>query len=143
MPTYNPAGLVSHGFPFGNFTFTYALSGVAATDVAVADAAGKVTAWDTAATNTVKLAGDGDAIMGRVYVAENRAVLGIRVASVARKFKEKVPTAAGYTAPAVGDRVIGGGAGTVKKATANSGAGVPTDPIVIEVFTGAVAVEYL
>ena len=62
---------------------------------------------------------------------------------MARKFKEKVPTAAGYAAPAIGDRVIGGGNGTVKKATANSGAGVPSDPVVIEVGNGFVVVEYL
>lgn len=141
MP-YTPAGLISHGFPFGIFTFTYALSGVAATDDAVAAAAGKVVSLDTAATNTVKLAADGDAIFGRVYVAENRAILGIRTASVARKFKEKVPTVGGYN-PAIGDRIIGAGGGLVKKATANSGAGVPTDPIVIEFGTGFVVAEYL
>jgi hypothetical protein len=142
MP-YTPAGIVSSGYPFGDFTFTYLLSGVAATDTAVAAAAGYVTTMDTTAASTHKLAGDGDPIHGRVYVAENRAVLGLVVASIARKFKESVPTAAGYTSPAVGDRVIGGGAGTVKKATANSGAGVPTDPIVVEVGTGSVVVEYL
>lgn len=133
------------GFPFGIFTFTYNLSGVAATDAAMGAAAGKATSWDTAAAGTVKLAGDGDAIMGRIYVAENRpSYNGGLVASVARKFKERLPTAAGYNAPAVGDRVIGGGAGTVKKATANSGAGAPTDPIVIGIpEAGFVIVEYL
>lgn len=132
------------GFPFGIFTFTYNLTGVAATDAAMAAAAGKATSWDTAVAGAMKLAGDGDAIVGRVYVAENRpSYNGGLVASVARKFKERLPTAAGYTAPAIGDRVIGGGSGTVKKATANSGAGVPTDPIVIAVDTGAVIVEYL
>lgn len=138
-----PNQIVTHGFPFGDFTFTYKLSGVTATDDAVAATAGKVVSLDTAAAGQVKLAGDGDKIFGRVYTAENRAVLGLVVASVARKFKEKVPTAAGYTSPAVGDRVIGGGNGTVKKATANSGAGEPNDPIVIEVGTGFVVVEYL
>ena len=138
-----PNQIVTHGFPFGIFTFTYLLTGVAATDDAVAATVGKVVAQDTTSAGAVKLAGDGDAIFGRVYQAENRAVLNMRVASVARKFKEKVPTAAGYANPAVGDRVIGGGNGTVKKATANAGAGVPSDPVVIEVGTGFVVVEYL
>lgn len=138
-----PNQIVTHGFPFGIFTFTYALTGVAATDDAVAATVGKVVSQDVTAPGSVKLAGDGDAIFGRIYVAENRTLLNMRVASVARKFKEKVPTAAGYAAPAVGDRVIGGGNGTVKKATANAGAGVPTDPVVVEVFAGFVAVEYL
>jgi hypothetical protein len=138
-----PNQIVNDGFPFGIFTFTYALSGVYATDEAIAAANGKVVALDTSAPGTVKLAGDGDAIFGRVYVAERRAVLGINVASVARKFKERVPVAAGYDAPAVGDRVIGGGNGTVKKATANAGAGAPSDPVVIEVGNDYVIVEFL
>lgn len=141
MP-YNGAGVVSFGFPLDDFTFTYLISGLA--DQAATDAApGKVVSQDTTAANTVKLAADGDAIFGRVRTAENRTVLGFKTAAIQRKFKEKVPTAAGYTTPAVGDRVIGGGAGTVKKATANSGAGVPSDPVVVEVFTGGyVAVEF-
>jgi hypothetical protein len=114
-----------------------------ADDDAAAAMAGKAVSLDTTAAGTVKLAADGDAIFGRIYVAEKRTVLGMNVASVARKFKERVPTAAGYTTPAVGDRVIGGGNGTVKKATANAGAGVPSDPVVIEVGTGYVIVEFL
>lgn len=141
MP-YTPAAVVAQTFNFGIFTFTMNLSGVAATDEAVAAAAGKAVAFDATAPNTVKLAGDGDAIYGRIFQAENRAVLGIRVASVERKYRAQLPTAAGYN-PAVGDRVIGGGNGTVKKATANAGAGVPTDPLVIEVGTGYVVVEAL
>ncbi len=140
MP-YTGTGVVSSGFPLDDFTFTYLISGLA-DDAAVAAAPGKVVSQDTAAASTVKLAGDGDAIFGRVRTAENRSVLGIKTAAIQRKFKELVPTAAGYSAPAVGDRVIGGGAGTVKKATANTGAGVPSDPVVVEVFTGYVAVEF-
>lgn len=139
-----PNQIVASGYPIGIFTFTYLLSGTYADDAAIAVAAGRVTSWDLAnGASTVKLAGDGDPIMGRVYVPERRAVLGINVASVARKFKELVPTAAGYN-PVLGDRVIGGGNGTVKKATANSGAGDRGDPIVVEVGpTGFVAVEHL
>lgn len=141
--TYTASAVVAQTFNFGIFTFTMNLSGVAATDEAVAAAAGKAVAFDATAPNTVKLAGDGDAIYGRIFQAENRAVLGIRVAAVERKYRAQLPTAAGYTTPAVGDRVIGGGNGTVKKATANAGAGVPTDPLVIEVGTGYVVVEAL
>jgi len=138
-----PNQIVNEGFPFGLFTFTYAVSTAMADDTAAAAMSGKVVSLDTTAAGTVKLAADGDAIFGRVYVAEKRTTLGMNVASVARKFKERVPTAAGYAAPAVGDRVIGGGNGTVKKATANAGAGVPSDPVVIEVGTGYVIVEFL
>jgi hypothetical protein len=138
---YTPAAVVSFGFPIDAFTFTYLISGLA-DEAAVTAASGKVVSQDTAAASTVKLAADGDAIFGRVRTVENRAVLGFKTAAIQRKFKEKVPTAAGYTAPAVGDRLIGGGAGTVKKATANTGAGVPSDPIVVEVFTGFVTAEF-
>jgi len=139
-----PNQIVTYGFPFGTFTFTYALSGTFATDAAIAATAGTVVSLDTSATGTVKQAADGDAIFGRIYQAERRAVLGMNVASVARKFKELVPCAAGYTTPAIGDRVIGGGSGTVKKNTANSGAGVPSDPVVIDTsIAGYVVVEFL
>lgn len=137
-----PNQVVSFGFPLDPFIFTYKLAGVYATDEAIAATAGKAVSLDTTAVNGVKLAGDGDAIFGRIVVPERRTVLGMNVASVARKFKDKLPTVAGYNA-VVGDRVIGAGSGTVKKATANAGAGVPTDPVVIEVFPGYVAVEYL
>lgn len=137
MP-YTPTGIVSYGFPIGIFTFTYALSGNFADDVAVANTAGKAVALDTSAASTVKLAGDGDAIFGRVYVAENRQVLGIKVASVARKFKEKLPAAAGHGI-LVGDRVVGAGNGLVKK---DAAAGV-ANPIVVEIGTDFVVAEKL
>lgn len=136
MATINQ--IVTHGFPFGIFTFTYALSGVAATDDAVALAAGKAVALDTTAAGTVKLAGDGDVIFGRIYVAENRGVLGIRTASVARKFKEKMPAANGHGI-VVGDRIVGAGAGLVKK----DAAALASNPIVVETGTDFVVAEKL
>jgi hypothetical protein len=141
MP-YTPNQVQMEGFPFGQFTFTYLLSGVAATDDAVAATAGKAVALDTAAAGTVKLAGNGERIFGRVYVAENRAVSGIRTASVARKFKERLPAAGGHGI-VVGDRIVGAGAGLVKKATLNSGAGEVSDPIVVETGADYVIAEML
>lgn len=137
-----PNQIVLEGFPFGTFTFTYALSGVTATDTAVAATAGLAVALDTTAAGTVKLAGDGDVIFGRIYQAENRAVLGMVVASVARKFKERVPAAPGHGIT-VGKRVVGAGAGLVKLDTANAGAGAPTNPIVVATGTDYVIVEML
>jgi len=136
---YNITGVVSDGFPFGIFTFTYHLSGTFADDTAVAATAGKAVSLDTSAAATVKLAADGDVIFGRVYVAENRnSIGGGKVASIARKFKEKLPAATGHGI-VVGDRVIGAGAGLVKKDTA---AGV-ANPIVVEVGTDYVVAEKL
>lgn len=141
MAQYNILGVVSYGFPIGLFTFTYHLTGLAsdASDATVAAAAGKAVALDTTAAASVKLAGDGDVIFGRVYQAENRALLnGGKVASVARKFKEKLPAAAGHGI-VIGDRVVGAGGGLVKK---DAAAGA-SNPIVIEVGTDFVVAEKL
>lgn len=137
MP-YTGAGVTSYGFPIDDFTFTYLLSGTASTDDAVFATVGKAVSWDNSAANTVKPAADGDTIIGRVRQAENRLILGIKVASVARKFKEKLPAATGHGI-VVGDTVLGAGAGLVKKnATAT-----PSNARVIEVFPTEVVVEHL
>lgn len=134
MP-YTPNGVVSSGFPIDDFTFTYLLSGVT-TEVAAAAAAGKAVSQDITAPNTFKLAADGDVIAGRVYVAERRNVEGFTTASIQRKFKERMPTVAAHGI-IVGDRVIGGGAGLVKKDVAAA----VTNPRVVEVATDYVVVE--
>ena len=138
---YNITGVVSEGFPIGIFSFTYHLTGFAAnvTDDVVAAAAGKAVALDITAAASVKLAGDGDVIFGRVYVAENRASSGGgKVATVARKFKERLPAAVGHGIN-IGDRIVGAGAGLVKK---DAAAGVG-NPIVIETGTDYVVAEKL
>lgn len=139
MP-YTPNGVVSSGFPIDAFTFTYLLAGSYADDAAIAATVGKAVTQDTTAANTFKLAGDGDVIDGRIFQAERRAVIGVNVAAVQRKFKEKLPAASGHGI-VVGNRVVGAGAGLVKKDPANSGAGLVTNPLVVEVGTDYVVVE--
>lgn len=142
---YTPAGIVSYGYPLGDFTFTYALSGQPATDAAAAAVQGFPVALDTSAASTVKVAGDGDTIFGQIYVAENRAVLGIMVASVSRLFKEKFSAAVGHGI-VVGDKVVGAATpGNVKKdpAAAGSAALLSNRHIVIETGTDYVVVEKL
>lgn len=106
-----PNQVVSRGYSFNDFMFTYSISGaVTAADV------GKAVALDTTAANTVKLAGDNDIIFGRLETYENRAVLGMVVGTVARKFKDIVPYTG--TAPTIGQSVTGSAtAGVVKVAT--------------------------
>jgi len=135
---YTPNGVVSYGFPLDDDTFTYLITGLAQTDDAAASAAGKAVTQDKTKAAAVKLAGDGDEIFGRVFQAENRAVQGFMTAAVQRRFKEKLPAAAGHGI-ALGDSVVGAGAGLVKKADA--GAGLRT--VVVEVFNDAVVVERL
>jgi hypothetical protein len=126
--------LVSWGYSLPDFAFTYYVSG---TIDASADL-GKAVSLDTAA-NTVKLAGAGDKVFGRLESYEDRAVLGIKVGAVARKFKHLLPIASGLTgfdAVAVGDTVVGAGSGKVK-ALNNGSAKTPdvTDNTVVELVT--------
>jgi len=140
MP-YNASGVVSYGFPQSAdpFTFTYLISGLADDD-AVAAAPGKAVAQDVTAASTVKLAGNGDAIFGRVYQAENRAVLGIKTASIQRKFKEKLPAATGHGI-IVGDSVVGAGGGLVKRSLDGSSDPLANNTTVVEVGDDYVVVE--
>lgn len=136
---YTPNTIVLEGFPFGAFTFTYAMSGVAQTDEAAGALAGKAVALDTTAPGTMKLAGDGDPIVGRVYVGENRAVESLVTASIARKFKERLPADNGHGI-VVGDRIVGAGDGKVKGAADNTD---HTMPLVIATGDDYVIAEYL
>jgi hypothetical protein len=101
------------GFHFEDFHLTFTLAaGITAADVS------KAVSIDTSAPNKVKLAADGDIIIGRLATVEDRKVEGQLVGAVALKFMNTLPMKTG-SEPAVGDTVVGGGAGTVKKAGAN------------------------
>lgn len=130
--TYNIGAPVSFGYALNDFMFTYVLdSAITATDV------GKAVTLDTSAANKVKLAGNADKIFGRLETFEDRISLGIKVGTVARKFKDKLPKTA--AAIAVGDSITGSAtAGSVITA-------VTADPsiVVIEVGTGYVVAEKL
>jgi hypothetical protein len=131
---YTPGDIVSWGFSFEDFKFTYKISGTV-----TADDVGKAVALDTAAANTVKLAGDNDIIFGRLEAYEDRAVLGIKVGTISRKFKDKLPAASGHTI-AVGQSVTGSAtAGVVKAATTQD----IKDNRVVETGTDYVVVEKL
>lgn len=106
-----PNQVVSYGFSFEPFKFTYLISGtIVAADI------GKAVALDTATPNTVKLAGADDIIFGRLEVYEDRVVLGMKVATVSRKFKDLVPYTG--TAPTTGQSVTGSATpGVVKVGT--------------------------
>lgn len=76
---------------------------------------GKAVTLDSTAANTVKIAGDGDQIIGRLETFENRSVEGVVVGAVA--------TRGGWTftksgAVNVGDTVVGAPNGEVKAAAA-------------------------
>lgn len=131
MP-YTPNSVVTQTFSFPDFTFTMLVSGtVTAADV------GKAVALDTTAPNTVKLAGDNDAIFGRLETFEDREQEGIKVGAVSRKFRTVLPTAAAVT---VGAEVVGSTtAGAVKPAGTQPAEGLKSNRV-IEVLTGNRAV---
>lgn len=75
---------------------------------------------DTTAANTVKLAGDGDEILGVLMNVEDRtAIAGVKTGAVklVGGFELKAVASHGL---AVGDYVIGGGNGLVKKSVDSS-----------------------
>lgn len=74
---------------------------------------GKAVSLDTSAANTVKLAGDGDVILGRLEVVENRVQEGVLVGTVMLKGGLKFPVKTGETVN-VGDTIQGAGSGEVK-----------------------------
>lgn len=132
--TYDPRKVVSAGFPLDDVTFTYNISGAATQD----NRGGAVT-LDPTAPNTMKLAGEGNPIHGRLASLEDRTQQNAGVTgAVQRQFKEKLPAAIGHGI-AVGDSVEGDGAvpGNVQKAAAAN------RTLVVEVGTDFVVVELL
>lgn len=114
-------GVTLRGFQFEDAQFTCLISGsVSASDV------GKAVSQDTSADNTVKLAGNGDVIVGRLMAVENRVQEGIVVATVAMQFADKLPIKSGLSGASVvakGSFLIGAGSGEVK--AADTGAAFP------------------
>lgn len=135
------AGISLNGMFIEEFQFPFNLkSGITSSD------AGKAVSLDTSAANTVKLAGDGDAILGRLEVVEDRTAEGVLVGTVSLKGGFKLPVKSGETV-AVGDTIQGAGSGEVKTiavSTDTDGTGTPTIKhtvhdgrnIVVEVGTG-------
>lgn len=97
------------GYRFEDFTLTVALnSAITATDV------GKALTWDTAAANRMKLAGDGDVVIARLDVFEDRTNAGEgKVGTAEFKFANRLPIKSGETVN-VGDTAVGAGGGEVK-----------------------------
>jgi hypothetical protein len=108
-------GVSFRGHYLDEFQFTWML----AAGITKADE-GKAVTPDASAANTVKLAGDGDRIIGRLEVVEIRVQEGINVGTVSHMGGLDFPLKAGEAALVNGDLIVGGGAGAVRKA----GAGV-------------------
>lgn len=105
------------GIVHDDFQYTF---NVKASTVVAADAGVKAVSVDTAAANQVKLAADANRILGLLGVYENRVAEGIEVGTVLLQggytFTMKA-SPSGPEMPAVGDFIVGAGAGLVRKAT--------------------------
>lgn len=107
------------GFDQKAFQLTWNLTaGIVAADI------GKALSINSAAANTLKLAADGDVIVGRLMTVEARTTEGTLVGTCEHLFAALLPIKAGLTAGAVvavGSNVIGAGAGEIKATTAAAG----------------------
>jgi hypothetical protein len=121
------AGVSLQGIEHDEFHYPFRLaSGITSADV------GKAVALDTAAANTVKLAGDGNSIVGKLVSVENRVSEGILVGTVALKGGFRFAKVGTIN---VGDTVVGSTtAGSVKAAASPN----PAANFVVESGTGYV-----
>lgn len=115
MPTSFHDKVTLRGFHWEDSSLTFNLNAaITAADIT------KAVSIDVSGNNKVKLAADGDAIVGRLATYEDRTVEGIKVGAVELQFANTLPLGAGASVGlAVGDTVQGAGSGTVKKAAAN------------------------
>lgn len=104
-------GVSLRGFYFEDFILTFNLpSTVTAADI------GKAVALDASGNAKVKLAGDGDFIIGRLDTVEKREIEGTNTGAVSLKFSNLLPIKSG-SGVVRGDTVVGAGNGEVKPAT--------------------------
>lgn len=100
------------GYPFADYQLPVNLEASITTDHI-----GLAVTQDTSGPNKVKLAGDGDPIVGRLFSVENRTVEGTLIGTIEFHFAAKLPIKAGLAGAAVvgvGSRLVGAGAGQVK-----------------------------
>lgn len=99
-------GIISlNGIQHPEFSYPFNLKAT----IVAADA-GKAVSLDTTAANTVKLATDGDTIIGRLETVEIRPIEGINVGAVSIKGGIKFPVGTSLTAldvPDIGEYLVG------------------------------------
>lgn len=112
MANYSHQNVTLRGFHFEDASLTGNLAaGITDADI------GKAVSVDATGPNKFKLSGDGDYIIGRLASVENRSVEGSLVGAIEFQFANLLPIKTGQVV-AVGDTVVGAGAGEVKSAGA-------------------------
>lgn len=101
-----------HGYTFEDSQLTTKLAaGI------TKDSVGLAVTQDTSADNTVKLAGDGDEILGVLYTFEDRVIEGQKVGTIKFRFADKLKVKAGLAGAQVvarGSKLCGAGSGEVR-----------------------------
>lgn len=142
--SYSHQNVTLRGFHWEDSSLTFNLAtGITAADI------GKAVSIDAGAANKVKLAGDGDIIIGRLASVESRSVEGTLIGAVELQFANTLPIKSGLAdgeVVVVGSTVVGAGSGQVKALTTGSGPTVaaPNHSInfVVEIIgTNAVVVK--
>lgn len=113
------AGLIGQGVTLNGYYDEESVHTFIITGTVTANDVGKAVTLDTTQANSVKLAGDGDPIFGKMMQFEDRSVEGIKVAAVCRRFSAPLPIKTGATVN-IGDTLVGGGSGTVKSKTSET-----------------------
>lgn len=109
MPTSFHDKVSLRGFHMEDWSLTFNLE----SSITIADV-GKAVSKNGTVTNSVKLAADGDIIVGRLASFEDRTVEGIKVGAVELKFANTLPIVSGGGSVVVGGSVQGAGGGEVK-----------------------------
>ena len=97
------------GFHMEDWSLTFNLA-----SAITADDVGKAVSLNGTTPNSVKLAADGDVIIGRLATYEDRVTEGIKVGAVELKFANVLPIVSGGGSVVVGGSVQGAGNGEVK-----------------------------
>ena len=135
MPAIFHTQIALDGYDFPEYQLTCKISGSP-----VAANVGLVVSLDTAAANTVKLAADGDRIVGQLMTFEDRVIEGQKVGTVAFKFAQKLKIKSGETV-VIGNRLVGAGGGEVKAGTIP--AVTTLEPTAVQVAAAAAAASAL
>lgn len=99
---------------------------------------GKAVEIDAAADMTVKLATDGGFIFGRLETFEDRKVEGTKIGTISTKGMGRFPVKAGALLIALGNSIIGAGAGEVKGVAAAANQA----NTIVKIDTGFVTVRF-
>lgn len=124
-------GISHRGIVHEEFHYPYNLNvAIVAADV------GKAVSIDTTAARTVKLAADGDVIVGVLASYEDRVIEGGKVGTVATKGGFAFTRAAAAPAVSVGAVLCGAGAGEVRAALAGDATVIKTHRVIASAVNG-------